>query len=147
MATQYATQAITITATSLSAGAARQSSDITTDTSVNVNDYRILVKPTMTNTALSGVQAVYVWVYTSEDGTVHSGNAGAADAAITLDTRHPYQLGCVIPCVTNAARGGSFSLKAACGGSLPKVWGIIVDNQTGAAFASFSAVVQKEYNT
>lgn len=147
MATQYASQAVTITATTLASGSARQSTAISTDTTKNVNDYRILVKPTLANTALSGSKAVFVWVYTSEDGTNFTGNAGGTDAAITLDSPHQFVLGCVIAGVQNAARGGSFSLKAACGGSLPLKWGIIVENQTGAAFSACTVVAEEEYNT
>jgi hypothetical protein len=96
----------------------------------------------------SGSKAVFVWVFTSEDGTNFLGNAGASDAAITLDSPHQFPLGCVIPISAQSiARGGSFSLKAACGGSIPLQWGIIIENQTGIAFSALTVAAEKVYYT
>jgi hypothetical protein len=149
MATQYATQAITITATTLASGSARQSASVTTDTTHNVNDYRILVEPTLAAGTPAGSKAVFVWIATSEDaGTTWTGNATASDAAITLDTPHQFNFGCAISFpATTLTRGGSFSLKAACGGSLPAAWSIIIENQVGFAFTACTVKCEEEYNT
>lgn len=148
MATQFAAQTITITPGALASGSARQSASVNTDTALNVNDYRIMVKPTLSTGTISGAKAVFVWVKTSTDGTDWDGNATATDSAITLDNPNQFALGCVIPFTAQSvARGASFSLRAACGGSLPKTWGIIIENQTGIAFSSSITDCQKEYNT
>jgi len=113
-----------------------------------VNDYRITVKVTMPNIALTGSKAVFVWVKTSDDaGTTWDGNGTSSDAAITLDSPHQFPLGCVLPCTINVARAASFSLKAACGGSIPATWGIIIENQTGQTFSSSAVTCKEEYNT
>jgi len=148
MATQYASQAITITASTLANGAARQSASVTSDTTNNVNDYRVYVKPTLGSGTLSSSKAVFVWVATSEDGTNWTGNATGSDASITLDSPNQFFLGCAIPfAAVSTARGGSFSLKAACGGSVPQKWSIIVENQTGVAFTALTVASEKEYNS
>jgi hypothetical protein len=97
----------------------------------------------------AGSKAVFVWVKTSnDDGTTWDGNATSSDAAITLSSPHPFSEGVMIPFPTSGMTdAGSFSLKAACGGSLPKTWGIIIENQVGAAFSSSSVTCQKVYNT
>lgn len=146
MATNYAAQAISITAGTLAHAAARESAAIVTDTTKNVVDYRVTVKPTLAAGTPAGNQkAVFIWVKTSSDGTNWDGNSTNADAAITLDAPHQFFLAAIIPFQTNAARGVSFSLKAACGGSVPKNWGIIIENQTGLAFASLAAAAQLEH--
>lgn len=148
MATQFAAQAITITAGSLSSGTARESAAVTTDTANNVNDYRITVKATTSSGTPAGAKAVFVWVKISDDGTNWDGNATAADAAITLDVPHQFKLGGVIPIGSaSITRGCSFSLKAACGGSVPQKWGIIIENQTGITFSSVTVGCAKEFNT
>jgi hypothetical protein len=148
MATQFAAQAITITASTLATGAARESAAVTTDTTLNVNDYRVFVKPTNDATGPSGSKAVFVWVAISDDGTNWTGNATGLDAAITLDSPHQFQLGVAISFPSaSIARGGSFSLKAACGGSLPKAWSIIIENRIGGAFTALTVAAQKEYNS
>jgi hypothetical protein len=149
MATTFATQAISITATTLASGSARESGSVTTDTTNNVDDYRITVKATAAAGTPTGSKAVFVWVKTSDDsGTTWDGNATSSDAAITLDSPHQFYFGVAIPFPTSTlTRAGSFSLKAACGGSLPKTWGIIIENQIGFAFTACSVTCMESYNT
>lgn len=148
MAIQYASQTITITATTLASGAARQSTSVATDNTLNVDDYRINVKAAIAAGTPAGSKAVFVWVFTSNDGTNWDGNAGASDAAITLDSPHQFTLGTVIPFpASTLTRQGSFSLKAACGGSIPESWGIIIENQVGFAFTSCTVTCDKIYYT
>lgn len=149
MATQYSSVGVTITATTLATGSARQSTAVSTATTQNMNDVRIYVKATAAAGTPTGSKAVFVWVATSEDnGSNYTGNATGSDSAITLDSPHQFNLGCVIPFpTTTLTRGGSFSLKAACGGSLPQKWSIIVENQIGFAFTAFTIYAQEEYNS
>lgn len=151
MATTYGTTtSITCTVGTLASSATvgRESASITTDTSNNVNDYRISVafRP---NGAPTGVKAMFCLVKTY-DGTTWDGNATASDAAITIDSPDQFYFGCSIPVQTTAVtRAASFSLKAACGGSIPKTWGIIIINNSGVAVttATFAATYTEEYTT
>lgn len=148
MATTYAAATITITPSTLASGSARESASVTTDTAQNVDDYYITVGVTPNGTP-TGTKAVFIWVKTSQDaGTTWDGNATSSDAAITLDSPNQFKFGAVLPLQTTAVRRNvSFSLKAACGGSLPATWGIIEENQSGVAYTSSSVVAKEVYNT
>lgn len=146
MPTLFASQTITITAATLANDVARESSQVVSDTTVVLNDYRITVKPTLVAGSTSGLRLVYVWVKTSSNGTNWDGNATSSDANITLDNPHQFVPGVVIPFLAGGvARGGSFSLKEACGGSIPRNWGIIIENRTGLAFSACAVECSKEY--
>lgn len=150
MATSYSAVTITITPGALASGSARQSAAKTTPTSstINLEDYRILVQiATQATTTPAGSKAIYVWIYESEDGTAWSGNAGSTDAAITLDSPHQFIAGTTIAhAVSAGTRAAAFSLRNACGGSIPSRWGIIIENQTGMSFSATTVVCQKIYN-
>jgi hypothetical protein len=148
MATQYASQSITITASSLSSGSARESASVATDTTVNVADYRVYVKAGVGTGTPAGSKAVYVWGKASDDGTNWTGNATSSDAAITLDSPHQFVLIGSIPITAQSTtRAGSFSLRQAFGGSIPANWGIILENQVGIAFNSLTVACEKEYTS
>jgi hypothetical protein len=142
---------MTITLASLAAAAARCSASVVTATDQNVNDYRITLTSALTTGTPGASKAVFVWVTTSNDGgTTWDGNSTGTNAAITLDSPHQFNLGCVIPIgAQSLTRSRSFSLKAACEGSLPNHWAIIVENQTGIAFAASgqSLYYKEEYNS
>jgi len=91
---------------------------------------------------------VNIWLSSSEDGTNYTGNSATtdayagSDAAITLGAPPtfigPFTQATVQSTVT--AKIVIPSLIAFFGGLvLPKKWGLIVENQSGAAFTSFSA--------
>jgi hypothetical protein len=148
MASQWAAQTITITPGTLATASARQSAVVTSDNTVNVDDYRVMVKVALGAGTLTGSKAVYVWVYTSDDaGTTFQGNATGTDAAITLDSPHNFYFGCAIPMTASVTRVGEFSLKSACGGTIPEKWGIIIENATGLSFSSSATTCRKTYNT
>lgn len=138
MPASYSTATVTITAGTLASASARESAAQTTDTSSNVNDIRVIVSAGIGGGVLAGNKAVYLWIATSEDaGTTWTGNATGSDAAITLDSPNQFNLGGAIAfAAQSTTRGASFSLKAACGGSLPAKWSVIVENQTGIALSS-----------
>lgn len=149
MATQYGTAtAITVTASTLANAAARQSTAVTSGVTNNTADYRVYVKATPNGAPTGNHKAVYIWVVTSENGTDYTGNATGSDAAITLDSPNQFAFGTAIALsATSSARGASFSLKAACGGSIPAKWAIVVENQCGVALSAFSAIYREEYNS
>jgi hypothetical protein len=153
MATSYVSKSFSLNAafSTLATGTARETGIATTSTSGNnVDDFRITVVPTLAAGTPTGSKAVFVWVKISDDngGTFYNGNATGSDAAITLDSPHQFPLGCIISFpTTTLTRGGSFSLKAACGGSLPFSWGFIIENQVGFAFTACTIKVEEVYNT
>jgi hypothetical protein len=147
MALSYSAVTVTITAGTLAAASARESASITTDTTKDVEDYRVQVDATANAGSPTGSKGVFVWVKTSQDGgTTWDGNATGADTAIALDSPHQFNLGVAIPFPSSGlTRAGTFSLRSACGGSLPKTWGIIVENQVGFALTGVSVVCHKVY--
>jgi hypothetical protein len=149
MAIQYASQSITITPGALASGSARESASVTSDNTLNVDDYRITVKVTLASGTIASPSCVFIWVKNSQDsGTTWDGNATSSDAAITLASPHPFALGGVLPTPTSAITAAcSFSLKAACGGSIPHTWGIIIENRSGIAFSSSAVTSEKVYYT
>jgi hypothetical protein len=153
MATSYVAKSVSLNSAfqtlASSTTVARETGSFSTTTNGNnVNDFRITVQATLAAGTPTGSKAVFVWVKASDDGTIWNGNATANDASLTLDSPHQFPLGCVIPFpTTTLTRAGSFSLKAACGGSLPNQFGIIILNSVGFAFTACAVKVEEEYNT
>lgn len=84
-------------------------------------------------------QAVYVYVYGSEDGTNFTDGMTSVDAALTprvptnmtlLQTISAAQAGSV------AYAGNPISVALAFGGLLPRKWGVYIRNYTGFAFSA-----------
>jgi hypothetical protein len=134
-----------------SATAGRESAVVSSDQTQNVNDYRVTVKLSLTTGTPGGSKAAYVLIKTSNDsGTTWDGNATGSDANITIDSPSQFFIARSIPIgAQSLTRIADFSLKAACGGSIPERWGIIIINDTGIALASSSNSVfyREEYNT
>src|SRR5262245_61248536 len=89
--------------------------------------------------APSGDKAVYVWFYGSEDAVRYTDNASGTNGSITL--RSPSNLrGPFVISTPELGSGGSAltynavigSVAAFFGGVLPRKWGIVVQNKTGA---------------
>lgn len=123
-----------LTIASLTNNSARQSDRL--DNSANL--YRdalvfLKIKSAAASTAATGYVNVYAYA-SADDGTTQSENAGASDAAITLTSPPNVRLIGVINVVANSTTYYSnvMSVAAAFGGTLPKYWGIIIENKTGA---------------
>lgn len=137
-------QAITITLASLANATLRQSAVI--DNSVALH-HDALVEISI-KTGASGVSTTgYVDVYaygTANNGTTYSGGATGADAAFT-NAGNIKRLGRISAVAAATSYTDVFSVAAAFGGVLPQKWGIIVDNETGAALDSTEANHLKVY--
>lgn len=130
-------QAITITLASLGSASQRQSTAIDNTTNLFM-DAKVSVK---IKTGASGVSAtgfVNVFAFGSADGgTTYNGGCGASDAAFSGNKDALIFLGS-IPAIANATTYvGLFNLSRAFGfGGIPASWGIVIDNQSGAALDS-----------
>ncbi|MEW5804670.1 MAG: hypothetical protein AB1847_21480 [bacterium] len=97
----------------------------------------------------SGQQLVNIWFYGSEDGSLYLDNAAGADQAIIkrdpTNWRGPFVLntpdsgGLIYTAVIPSA--GTYFNKV-----LPRKWGIIVENQSGVAFAAGEGSFVKTYS-
>ena len=141
-------QSITCTVTSLGAGSAQSSTAVVNTTNLFM-DVKLQVKIKTNAAGTSATGAVNVFAYaTADDGTTYSGGATGTDAAYTANKDQLIFLGS-IPAVANATTYvGLFSLSRAFGyGGIPAKWGIVVDNQSGAALdASVGAAVYQGIN-
>ena len=136
-------QSITCTITSLGSGSARESTAVVNTANLFM-DVKLQVKIKTNAAGTSATGAVNIFAYaTADDGTTYSGGATGTDAAYTANKDQLIFLGS-IPAVANATTYvGLFSLSRAFGyGGIPAKWGIVVDNQSGAALdASVGAAV------
>ena len=136
-------QSITCTITSLGSGSARESTAVVNTANLFM-DVKLQVKVKTNAAGTSATGAVNIFAYgTADDGTTYSGGATGTDAAYTANKDQLIFLGS-IPAVANATTYvGLFSLARVFGyGGIPAKWGIVVDNQSGAALdASVGAAV------
>lgn len=136
-------QSITCTITSLGSGSARESTAVVNTANLFM-DVKLQVKVKTNAAGTSATGAVNIFAYgTADDGTTYSGGATGTDGAYTANKDQLIFLGS-IPAVANATTYvGLFSLSRAFGyGGIPAKWGIVVDNQSGAALdASVGAAV------
>lgn len=134
-------QAITITLASLADNAYRESTAV--DNSSNCFlDALVQVKILVTASAPAGEACVNIWAYgTADGGTTYSGGATGSDAAFGSSAGQLIgncRLIGVINCdaASETFESDLMSVAAAFGGVLPDHWGIIVQNQLGAALES-----------
>lgn len=127
-------QALTITLASLGSASARESTAIVNTANLFM-DVKLQVKAKTGASGVSATGAINVFAYaTADDGTTYSGGATGTNAAYSLNKDQLIFLGS-IPAVANATTYvGLFSLSRAFGyGGIPAKWGIVIDNQSGAA--------------
>lgn len=147
-------QSITITLNSLADDAYRASTAV--DNSSNLYlDALVQVKILVSSSAPTGESVVNVWAYgTADGGTTYSGGATGTDAAyggVAGQNINNARLIGVIHCdaASETFESDVMSVASAFGGVLPDHWGIIVQNQLGAALESSgcSAFYQGVYAT
>jgi len=149
---KYATSAsITCTVTSLADGGYRESAAI--DNSTNLYMDALVSGSILLNATLTGDGYINIFGYGSIDGgTVYSGGLAGTDETITWGTTPASSsvegynnlklIGVASSDDTDDANYiefGPFSVAAAFGGVLPISWGIVVENQTNAAFDATGA--------
>lgn len=96
----------------------------------------ILITVTGTaGTPMTVQKGVNVWVAISEDGTHFTDNdlySGTQNTQTTLRAPSGHYGPYVIPLTASVAFWGVIgSLRAICGGTLPRKWGLVLENQTG----------------
>jgi hypothetical protein len=131
----YASSAsITITLNSLGSTNARESTAIDNGTNLYLDAH---VRVTVNVGSVSGSPVVHVYAYGSEDGSTYPDTVTGSDAAVTLEDPTVLRLAAVIPCPTSskAYESDVLSIARLYGGVLPRKWGIVVKNSTGAAFS------------
>lgn len=131
--TNYGTAtAITCGAASLANNAARQSTAISN--SSNVDDMTVQIN------AVSGTAGpLYVYLYSSIDGSMYTDGCTGSDASYTMPTNiNMRPLGTYNCPTSSGAASDEFSV-VNCKGFLPQTWGIVVLNSTGGTLSAFSA--------
>ena len=126
--------AMTITLNSLGNGSARESTAIDNGTNLYLDAH---VRVTVNVGSVTGSPQVLVYAYGSEDGSTYPDTVTGTDAAVTLEAPTVLRLAAVIPTPTSskAYESDVISIARLYGGVLPRKWGIVVQNGTGASFA------------
>jgi hypothetical protein len=125
-------QAITVTLASLAFPNARSSAAI--DNTSNLYLDALVQIKVKTGSGVSANGYVNVYAYGTADGGTSYPDGAGTDAAVTLNVARQKLLGS-IPAAASATTYISepMSVAAAFGGVLPDHWGIIIENETGAA--------------
>lgn len=157
MALQYSTAA-TLASTSFSSLASRNTTPTaaascaarTTPTVANVTETQVVVKVVTPAFTPSASTSIDIYAYASVDGTNWPGAGATAeviagtDAAITLsaNSNNLRFLG-TIQCHTSAGTFTSqpLSIAGAFGGSMPRAWGVIIQNNLPAGVSLTSGTV------
>ena len=144
----YGTQgvALTITLASLGNTSARASTAVDNTSNLYLDALiAVKIKSGASGTAATGVVNVYAYG-TVDGGTTYTEGATGTDAAITLTVPTNARLIGVLNVVANATTYiGTYSLAEAFGGIAPQKWGIIIDNESGAALDSTAGNLFVEY--
>ena len=94
------------------------------------------VRVTVNVGSVSGSPQVLVYAYGSEDGSTFPDTITGSDAAVTLEDPTVLRLAIIIPTPTSSKvyESDVISIARLYGGVLPRKWGILVKNSTGASF-------------
>lgn len=133
--TKYGTRVtMSITLTNLASGSAREST-VVDDTSTTLLDE--LISFHSKGAGAAGTSSLDVFVYTEAGSSSYSDAATGADAAFTAANRkNSRYMGSVIMNGTADVYSSAMSLAAAFGGTMPRKWGLIVINNSGAALTN-----------
>lgn len=127
-------QPITINLNSLANNGARES--LVIENTEGFLDALVQVKFKSGGSGVTSAGYVNVYAYGSaNDGTNYGDGATGADAAITL-TSPPNlkRIGIInVVAVSTTYVSNPFSVRAAFGGTMPKKWGIVIENKSGGA--------------
>jgi hypothetical protein len=136
LAASYASSAtITITLASLASGSARASTVVNNSSNLYVDALvGLKVKANAAGTSSSG--QVNVYLYASADaGTNYSDGASGSDAAHTLNKNARLVHVMALDANAETAKAEGISVAQAFG-YMPEKWGVIIENQSGAALDS-----------
>lgn len=129
-----ASAAITLTLTSLADGSYRQSTAVDNGTNLYMDAH--VGGSLQTGTSPTG-GTIEIYAYADIDGTLYTAGASGTDGAYTADGEEGLlKLLLVITPDTTSDQDyvwGPVSVASAFGGILPKKWGLVVANNSGAA--------------
>lgn len=100
------------------------------------------VSVTFPNSTMGAQKAVNIWVSASEDGTIFDENdqyAGSNNSQTTLRSPTNFKGPIVLAATINIATATTFSLRAITGATLPKKFGLILENQCNQTITTKSA--------
>lgn len=123
-------------------------SDVVDNTSTTYLDAIVQVVLDFANTAPGSSKAAFVYAYGGAESGTYSNPASGTEGTITLVdvTANAQNLKLIgtIPYTTQdeVAESSPFSVAAAFGGVLPKYWGIVIINHSGAALAASGNTVK-----
>lgn len=140
-------QAITVTLASLADGSARESTSVSNATNLYLDALvQLVIESASAGVSSTGFVAVYAYG-TADGGTTFSDSATGTDAAITLTSPpNAVRIGiCNVVAISTTYECAPMSVAAAFGGVLPDEWGIIVENNSGAALGATEANHKKFY--
>lgn len=130
---------VTITLDALADGAARQSAKVDNTSALELDG--VLSVKLVAGTPVSGDKKALIYAYGCSDDTNFTGGATGSDGAYTMEDPSNLKFVGEINTPTNSGTyRGTFSVAAAFGGILPKQWGIVVVNKTGAALGASCTV-------
>lgn len=128
-------QTVTMTNTSLGDGSWRQSASVDNGTNLYIDAH--LGGSIQTGTTPTANGTIDIYAYGSYDGTNFTGGASGSDAAYTADGEEllfPLLLSITVDATSDQDYVfGPVSVAQAFGGVLPETWGIVIENNTGAA--------------
>lgn len=128
-------QTVTMTNTSLGNGSWRQSASVDNGTNLFLDAH--LGGSIQTGTTPTAGGTIDIYAYGSYDGTTFTGGASGSDAAYTADGEEglfPLLLSITVDATSDQDYVfGPISVAQAFGGILPETWGIVIENNTGAA--------------
>lgn len=128
-------QTVTMTNTSLGDGSWRQSLAVDNGTNLFVDAH--LGGSIQTGTTPTANGTIDIYAYGTYDGTSFTGGASGSDAAYTADGEEllfPLLLSITVDATSDTDYVfGPISVAQAFGGILPETWGIVIENNTGAA--------------
>jgi hypothetical protein len=131
-------QSITITLNSLANGSFRQSTVISNTTNLYLDVLlQFKVKTGASGVSTTGVVRCYLYA-SADGGSDYTDGASGSDGSFTPTSPPNQRVVMALNCVANATVYTSdlISVAAAYGGVLPAEWGIVIENETGAALDS-----------
>lgn len=135
--------ALTVSLNSLATNGYRQSDEVDNTTVLALDSQIILyIQTTASGVVATGYVPVFAFGQVGDATPIRTDTMGAADAAVDKPANSRL-IGVLQANSTNGTyAGGPWSVAAAFGGVLPRKWGVIVGNVTGAAFSNASSANQ-----
>lgn len=137
--------AMTCTLASLATGSARESTVV--DNTSNLYPSALVYIAVKVGT-VAAPKAVNIYAYGSEDGTNYTDPATGSDAGITIAAPTNLRPLGSIATLTNSGtyKSHPMAVEAAFGGWLPRKWGVVIENQSGANLDSTEGNHTKSYS-